>query len=637
MAQLFSVRRLAGYILVVIALYHVISSVQLPAMAGLFLPRQIQAAISLACALVAMLLIPSSDKAYDGRSKLEWGWAWVLTIASLVGLWIVIFQYDKVLMYSMMGSLDTYGVVVSLCLIVPMLEVLRRKTGPVLPILILALVALVLFQNYLPGILHGRGYGLDRLLYAAYVGGNGIFGLPLRVASEIIITFIVFGALISASGAGKWILDIAITMTGRQRGGPAKAAVVASAMFGSFSGSPSANAASTGVLTIPLMIRAGYQPKFAAAVEAVASTAGQILPPVMGAIAFVMADWTGHSYAEIVQAAAIPALLYILIVFASVHFQAHRHQIPIMDAASRRRLGDIFREGWFYVIPLIVLCVGLFWYELPAQMAAGISLPVIVAVSFMSRSREDWLTPARIADALVESIHAWKGIAVITAAVGIMVGAMDLSGVGIKISEFVIDISGGSLILTLLMIGIAALILGMGLDAIPAYVTLATLLAPALVNLGVDIVGAHLFVVYWGLASFYTPPLCIALFVTTSISKSNLWESGWEAVRLGLGAFLVPFAFVLEPALLLNGSLGDIALATATALVGAVLLSGGLRGFLVAPLGWLGRVLVGGAGILMIAPGLALPLVGAGIAVAVVLVQKFMPRFPLINLAYQDI
>lgn len=620
-----------GYaVCVAIALWHIAAAIQLPARMGYFLGSQIQLGISLACALVAVFLINPGRR----TGPIALGLAALLTALALASIGNMVFRFDTILMYAMMGSLDQTGVILALCLVVPLMEALRRKAGMILPLVILALVGVVVFQPYLPGILYGRGYSIERLLYSTYVGTYGIFGLPLRVAAEIIIVFIIFGALISASGAGRWFLDLALILSGRKVGGPAKAAVLASAFFGSFSGSPSANAASTGVLTIPLMKRVGYQPKFAGAVEAVASTSGQILPPVMGAIAFVMAEWTGNTYAQIVKIAAIPAILYILIIYASVHFQARRQQIPLLDRSTLPALRDTLRSGWYYFVPLAVLCGGLFYFNLPPQLSAAISLPVIILVSFLSPDRGNWLTPWRIADALVESVHNWKGIAVITGSVGIMIGAMVLSGVGIRISDFIIDLSGGNLVVLLIMIGVAALILGMGLDAIPAYITLATLLAPALISVGVSTVGAHFYVVYWGLASFFTPPLCIAVFVTSGIARSGVWETGWEAVRLGIGAFLVPIAFVLEPALLLDGTPAEIVLATLTALCGAVLLSAAMRGFALAPLTPAARVLLGLSGICLIAPGVVLPGIGLVTAAGIVIVQKAWPNLALVTAPY---
>jgi len=601
----------AGYwISVAIVVYHIAASVQLPSRLGLFLSTQVQSSISLASAVFVVFLVSFNG---ERQSRAGMVLSVLLAGAALVSLGVVIFDYPRILMYSLYGTLDPTGVILALCLVAPLLEALRRQIGWILPILILLLVSLVLFQAYLPGALHGRGYSFDRLMFSAYVGSQGIFGLPLKVAAEILIVFIVFGALIAASGAGRWFLDIALRLTGHRVGGPAKSAVVASALFGSISGSPSANAASTGVLTIPLMIRAGYKPKFAAATEAVSSTSGQILPPVMGAIAFVMAEWTGNTYTAIVQAATIPAILYIAIIYASVHFHARRENVVPADIPTQH-MWTLFKSGWFFLVPITVLCLGLFVLRFPAQLAAGVALPFVVLVSFFNKDRQMWLTPARIGACLVSSLASWRTLAIISGAVGIMVGAMQLSGVGIKVSDFVIDLSGGNLVVLLVLIGFAALIMGMGLDAIPSYITLATLLAPALMALGVSTVGAHLYVVYWGLASFFTPPLCIAVFITAGIAKSDVWETGWEAVRLGLGAFLVPFAFVLEPALLLDGSVPDIARAAVTALVGAICLSTGLRGFALARLTLFGRALMIVGGILMIGPGLLLPAAGFAIA-----------------------
>ncbi|MEX1057630.1 MAG: TRAP transporter fused permease subunit [Natronospirillum sp.] len=581
---------------------------------GIFFSNQIHVAIALAGALVCIYLIPGAEKVE--RSKLDWVVGFIMAAAALYALSFVVFSYDRILFFSMTGRLDQEGIIAGGLLVIALLESVRRKTGVILPLIIIALVSIVIFQNYMPGILYGRGYSIDRVLFSSMVGGHGIFGLPLQVAVETILSFVIVGTLISASGAGGWFLDLALTLTGRRRGGPAKAAVVASAMFGSISGSPSANAASTGMLTIPMMIKLGYQPKFAAGVEAVASPSGLILPPVMGAIAFVMAEWIGVSYSTIVVAAIIPAMLYIAIIYASVHFQAMRDDLQPVPDKDLPKLGSTLRRGWFFPVPLVALCLFLFAFGFPPGMSAVMSMPFAIAVSFLNPDRSCWLGPRKLAQALIDSVHTWKGIAAITAAVGIMVGALDLSGVGLNISSFLIELSGGNLLITLVMIGVAALVLGMGLDAIPAYVTLATILAPALVMLGVPEIGAHLYVIYWGLASFFTPPTCLAVFITCSISGSRIWETGWEAVKLGLGAFLIPIAFALEPALLMRGSLIEIVLSTGTALVGAGFLAAGVRGYSLYRLGWPARVLSIVGGVLMIYPDAVVSASGALLAIA---------------------
>jgi TRAP transporter 4TM/12TM fusion protein len=612
-----------GWVATAIVLYHVVIVGNLAAMAGFFMPDQMHGAISLACALtIIFFLVPAGgsghgvarEEAPSGPRRPTW-FDYLLIAFTWASLGYVVFFYQSVLDYSMFGFLDTKGLVLALLVCLPLVEAVRRTTGVTLPILVGVLVLATIFQNVLPGILYGRGYEVDRLLYAAYVGESGIFGLPLRVAANIIIIFVVFGALMEQSGAGRWFLRLALAATGRSYGGPAKAAVVASALFGSISGSPSANVATIGVFTIPLMKEVGYRPAFAGAVEAVASTGGQILPPVMGAIAFVMAEWIRVPYSTIAMAAAVPAALYFIVVFVSVHLQARRSGLAPMRREDLPKLGPAFREGWHYAIPIAALIYFLLIKAYPPGMAGVLTFPFVIGASFLSRDRNDWLLPRKLAAACVRAVRGWITIAAITAFVGIMIGAIELSGIGVKISTAILNLSGGNLIVTLLLVGLASFVLGMGLDSIPVYITLATLMAPALTELGVSQIAAHLYVIYWGLASFFTPPLCIAVFVSIAISGSKLWETGWQAVRLGVAVFIIPIAFVLDEGLLLHGSPGKIAWAIATAFIGACCLACGLQGFALGPLQPWRRLAIGLGGVLMIGPGVTPLLVGAVLAV----------------------
>lgn len=631
-----SYRGVVPLISAVFAIYALIVLAQLPNRIGIFLPGQIHGAISLMVAVTLTLLlhplVPSAVALADAKKSIaSWlgqGFDGLLIIALATGAGYVVFFYDNVLDYGMQGFLDTKGMVLALLLIVPVFEALRRVVGIVLPMIILAFLGMTLFQQYMPGLLNGQGYGLDRLLYSSYVGESGIFGLPLRVAVNIVIVFTILGALLQMSGAGQWFIDLSLALTGRSVGGPAKVAVLASAMFGSISGSPSSNSASTGVITIPMMKRAGYTPAFAAATEAVASTGGMILPPVMGAIAFVMAEWIGVSYREVVAAALIPALLYYLVLFVSVHLQAKKMGIRPLADSEVPALRTIFKAGWFYLLPIFALVYLMLLSGLPPELAGAYTLPFVIATSFFARNRSLWLTPKRLIEGLSEGVRLWVVVAVVTGAVGIMVGALELSGIGIKISAYIVDLSGGNLILTLVLVGFAALILGMGLDALPAYITLATILAPALTRLGVDPIAAHLFIVYWGLTSFFTPPTCLAVFVTSAIAGSKIWETGWEAVRLGISAFLIPFFFVLNDGLLLRGDLQHIVLAVGTAVIGSVLLACGIRGFALKHLNTIQRILLICAGLLFIAPGLIYPLAGFGFA-ALAFAMNLAPGTPV--------
>ncbi|MCZ6637353.1 MAG: TRAP transporter fused permease subunit [Alphaproteobacteria bacterium] len=607
----------------IIAVYHFLVVGQLPTWFGIFVPHEVHLAVSISSAMILVyLLLPAGgtkhgeDTEAGGRfRKVPW-YDWLLLASGLTGAGFVIFFHESILDYGEYGFLDTKGIILAGMLAVPVLEAVRRTTGWALPIIIVAFVLMTIFQKFLPGLLYGRGFPLDRLLYGTYVGNAGIFGLPLGIAANIVIVFLIFGALMDRAGASRWFMDIALALTGWSRGGPAKAAVVASAMFGSISGSPSGNSATTGIFTIPMMKKIGYTPAFAAAVEAVASTGGIILPPVMGAIAFIMAEWLEISYAAVVISAVVPAVLYFLIVFVSVHLQAHRDGIEALPREDLPKLWPSFVRGWYYLIPMAALVYFLVIKSLPPGMSGIYTCGFVVAVSFLSKNRDHWLTPANIIRAFDEGTRRWITVASITAAVGIMIGALELSGVGIKVSRFIVDLAGGDLTLTLLFVGIVSLIVGMGLDATPAYITLATLMAPALVRLGVPDIAAHLFVIYWGLASFYTPPTCIAVYVTSGIAGSKVWATGWEAVRLGIAAFLIPFAFVFNPGLLLKGSLVEIVMAVITALIGASLLAAGIRGYAIALLNIVQRLVLMVGGLLLIAPGFKLPLIGLGISAA---------------------
>ncbi len=582
--------RILVWLTSLIAIYHIVSVAQLPTWLGYFLPSNSHLAISIASALTLIfLLLPAGGKkhgedteAADSFRKVPW-YDWLLMASALISTGFVVFFHESILDYGEYGFLDTKGIILAMMLAIPVLEAVRRTTGWALLIIILTIVLATIFQKFLPGLLYGRGYPVDRLLYSSFIGDAGIFGLPLGIAANIVIVFLIFGALMHRAGASTWFMDMALSLTGWSRGGPAKAAVLASAMFGSISGSPSGNSATTGIFTIPMMKNIGI-------------------------------------------AAAVPALLYYLIVFVSVHLQARKDNIEALPKDDLPEFWSVFFKGWYYLIPMIALVLFLIIMALPPGIAGIYTCGVVVVVSFMSPNRENWLTPKALVRAFDEGVRRWITVASITAAVGIMIGALELSGVGIKVSRFIVDLAGGDLTLTLILVGIVSLIVGMGLDATPAYVTLATLMAPALVRLGVPEMAAHLYVIYWGLASFFTPPTCIAVFVTSGIANSKVWETGWEAVRLGIAAFLIPVAFVYNPALLMNGTLGQIALAVITAIVGATLLAGGIRGYFSGHLNPLQRIVLLAGGLMLIAPGIKLPLIGLAASATVLIPNIFSKR-----------
>ena len=593
-------QRLIEGIAVSAALYHLVVVSRLPTFFGFFIPTALHRAVSLLFALVLAYLM------YSIRGKRRLGISWfdaLLLSMGAAGLGFIILFYQQATDYEAYGFLDFKGMVLAFGLAISVLEALRRLVGWILPVLVILFLLAARYQSFLPGMLFGRGYSWDRLGYAIYVPGEGVFGVPLGVASTIVIVFLMFAGFLQRAGVGEWFSKLALSLAGWTRGGPAKTAVLASAFFGTISGSPSANAATTGAITIPLMKKAGYSPAFAGAVEASASVGGQILPPVMGAIAFVMADFLGIPYAQVAKAALIPAVLYFLIVFMGVDFEAAKRGLRAIPREELPPIWQTLKEGWFFLLPIALLIYLMLVKQYDPDMACIFSLPLLIAVSFISRDREHRLYPRAIYRALIDSVNSWVLLAVLTGAVGMLVAALGLSGLGIKFSRFLVDLSGGNLLAALVMIGLGSLILGMSMDSLPAYITVATLSAPALILMGVPDLAAHLFVVYWGLASHITPPVCITVYVTCGISGAGIWETGRDAVRLAIGKYVLPFSFALNPALLLRGSTDAIVIGVASAFAGAVSVSAGTIGYGLRPLGWFERGLLIIGGIALILPG----------------------------------
>lgn len=617
-----------GWLITVAAVYHIAIAGRFLSWFDIFIPSQMHRAISLGFALLLIFVMFRDRKASaeedhvisKASEKIPW-YDYGYIAAIIVSVGFVVTSQEEILNYSMYGFLDMKGIIMAILLSVPLLEAARRNAGWSFPVLVLFFVLITIFQKYLPGILNGQGYSLDRLLYSAFVGTTGIFGLPLGVAANIIFIFMIFGALLQSSGAGKWFIDLSLAITGRSRGGPAKAAVVGSALLGTISGSPSGNTATVGAFTIPMMMRVGYKAKIAAAIEACASTGGQILPPVMGAIAFVMAEWIGVPYHQVALAAAIPAILYFLVVFISVHLEAHKDGIVPIPREEIPEFFKIFKQGWFYIVPIAALIYFLMIAKYEPEMACIYSLPFLILSSYMNKDRTNWITITKLQESFQSAVKGWVGIAAITGSIGIMVGALELSGLGIKFSGFTLDIAGGSLIFTLALVGIASLIIGTALDSIPSYIILATLMAPALVEMGVPIIAAHLFVIYWGLASFLTPPVALSVFVACGISGSKVWETGWAAMKIGMAAYLVPFAFVLSPGLLLNGTLSEIVIATTTAVIGCAILTCAICGFCFTFMNVPQRLIAGIAGLLFVGPGIMPVALGTALACIALLWQ----------------
>lgn len=503
-------------------------------------------------------------------------------------------------------------------LIVLTLEATRRATGLALPITaIVFLVYGLSVGNQSVGIM------LDQL----YLTTEGIFGIPLYVSATYVMLFILFGAFVERSGAGQLFMDFALALAGHTSGGPAKVAVITSSLFGTVSGSAVANVMTTGTFTIPLMMRTGYRPAFSGAVEAVASTGGQLMPPIMGAAAFVMAEFLGVSYLTVAGFALLPAVLYYVAVFMAVHFEAKRIGLVGLPKADLPRLREVFVERGHLFLPLVVIVVVLL-SGYSAAFSALCGIGSVIPTTWLRASTRKTFTLRAIIEALEAGARNTLVVALACATAGIVIGIITLTGLGLAFTGVVLALSQNSLILALVLTMLAGILLGMGLPTTPAYIVQVALLVPALVKLGVQIEAAHLFVLYFAVLSAITPPVAMAVYAANGISRGTLMQTSWAAVKLGLTGYIIPFMFVFAPSLLLIGDFWEVALATVTATIGVVCLAGGLHSYFFFGIArWWERVLLIAAALVLIKPGLVTDLVGLAL-IGVTVASQLMVRVP---------
>jgi TRAP transporter 4TM/12TM fusion protein len=498
------------------------------------------------------------------------------------------------------------GVIAGAVAIVLSLEALRRATGRTLPVIAAVFIAYALWGDVLPGQLAARATDWQTLSAYLALDVNGVLGLPLAVAATIVLAFLLFGELLGASRGTRFFTDIAMLAMGRFRGGPAKMAVVGSALFGSVSGSAVANVVATGVITIPLIKRSGYPAHKAAAIEAVASTGGQLMPPVMGASAFLMAEFLQIPYSEVVLAALLPAILYYVALFIQADLDAAKMGIAPLarDALPPRRK---VLPGLYFVLPFVLLIVALFNFNQPPQLAAllGAVLLIPLALAFGYRGeRPAW---REFLAALPGAGYAVLDIILVCVAAGIVIGVLGISGLGYNLTAALVQIGEGSLILLLLLTAGVCIVLGMGLPTVGVYVLLAALVAPALVKVGISPIAAHLYVMYFGMMSMITPPVAIAAFAAAGLAGADPMRTGWSAVTFGWTAFVVPFLFVLSPQLLLQGAPWAVALAAATAMAGVWLVAIAITGYYLRALQPVPRLAFAVSGLLALIPAGAFP------------------------------
>jgi TRAP transporter 4TM/12TM fusion protein len=480
------------------------------------------------------------------------------------------------------------------------LEAVRRVAGWALMWIALACLLYAKFAWLFPGLLQARGSSWQRIAVYLYLDTNGILGVPLAVTATIVVAYIFFGQALYAVGGDRFLSDLAMILMGRYRGGAAKMAIVSSTLYGTVSGSAVANVVVDGAVTIPMMKRAGYPSHLAAAIEAVASNGGQIMPPVMGAAAFLMAEYLSIPYREVALAAAIPALLYYLALFTQVDLEAARMGLAGVPRAQVPRVAPVMRRGWVFLAPLAVLVWTLMAAGWEAAKAGMLAVGVTFAVGALQRAtRPGW----RGALAVLESTgRTMLDLVAITTLAGIVIGTFQLSGLTSKLPLLLTGAADGNLLVLLLLTAAVSILLGMSLPTTVVYVTLAVLVAPALAQMGVHPLAAHLFLFYFGMLSLITPPDCLATYAAAAIAKADFWRTGWTGMRLGIVAYVVPFVFVYHPALIGKGTWTEIAGSILTAAASVVLLSIGTVGFFARPLGWGRRLWTFVAAALLILP-----------------------------------
>jgi TRAP transporter 4TM/12TM fusion protein len=575
---------------------------------GLFTEQMLAAVLGLSLALT-FLMFPLSmketgeeaiaRKALTGEQVVAGPVDWMLAALALACCFYVAIRYPE-LIRELVGR-PWSGIIIASAIVLLVFEASRRVTGLALVLIVLALCAHALFGWMLPEMFASRYVSLSRLMVYLGVDTNALLGNTLQIAIVVVVPFIIMGQVLTRCGGSDFFAQLAGALMGQFRGGSAKIAVVGSAFFGMVSGSAVANVASVGTITIPLMKRSGFPGHTAGAIEAVGSTGGQLAPPVMGAAAFLMAEYLQVPYAEVMVAAIIPALLWYATLFIQVDLESAKLGILGTPRAELPSLGKVMREGGHFLIPFIVLVGGLLWLNWEPEYAALCGTAVLIALVLIVPHKGRRMTVREVAAAVVSSGGAVVDIIAITAIAGILIGAMNLTGVAFSLTQQLVSISGGSLPLLLLITGFAAFLLGLPLPTVGVYVILATLAAPALVQAGISAMQAHMFVLFSGMLGMVTPPVALAAFAAATIANADQWKTGWTATRMSWCCYLIPFLFAYTPALTMNADPLSILVSLSLTLLGILMGTIGVVGFFAAPVPAVYRVAYGIIALMLLA------------------------------------
>ncbi len=587
------------------------------------------------------LIFPASKK--SSRKRVAW-YDWIWFLLSLSGMTYLIYEYQDIVT-SRGGMANSVDVIFSIITVICVLEGSRRITGWILPILasIFLLYPFVSHLDFMPDRLLTRPYDMGDIFGQLFLKTEGLYSVAIGASVTFIFLFILFGAFLARSGMGQLFNDLALALAGDKKGGPAKVAVISSGFMGSINGSALSNVVSTGAFTIPLMKKVGYHKDFAGAVEASASVGGQILPPIMGASAFIMAETTGLPYSTIALAALLPAILYYLGVIAQVHFRAGRRDLKGMAKESLPQVKEVLKARGHMLLPIVFL-IYLLIQNVPVGYAAAYTIGFTVVISMLRK--ETRMGFKDILGALEDGARQSLAVMAACAVVGIIIGVVSLTSFGTVMTSSIVTLGAGSLLLTLILTMLASMVLGMGLPSIPAYIITATMAAPALAGFDVPILAAHMFVFYFGVFANITPPVCLAAFAGAGISGGDPMKTGYLSLKLALAGFIVPFMFIYNPAMLMIDPTGlavtakefplppvmDIVIAVVTSVVGVIGLSAALEGYFKGSMNSITRIILAIGALLLIYPGLITGVIGGVIILGIAVLNIKTSKTPVLPL-----
>ncbi len=569
---------------------------------------------------LCFVMYPFSKK--SNFKKVSW-WDWLLvalSISVVVYVWV-----DYLGVVERAGMPNTPDLVVATILTVLVLEAARRSAGWALPILSLIFIAYGLFGRSVPGVFGHRGYTWMQLSNHFFANTEGIYGTSVSVAASYIFLFILFGAVMGKSGMGAFFNDLAMALAGHTKGGPAKVAVISSGLLGSINGSAVANVVTTGAFTIPLMKKTGYSKDFAGAVEASSSVGGQLLPPVMGAAAFIMAEILSVPYSVIIIHAAIPALLYYLGIIVQVQLRAGKTNLVGLPKDRLPLVKDVMKDKGHLLIPIFLLLYLLLFSGTTVVFSAVITIVATIVVAALKKSTR--MSFKDIRDAFADGATQTVAVAIACACVGIIIGVTSKTGFGLTMANTIITLGGKSLVITLIFTMVTCMILGMGVPSIPAYIITATVAAPALAKLGIPVIAAHMFSFYYAMFANLTPPVALAAFAAAGVSGGDPMKTGFAAVKLAIAGFIVPFMFVYSPQLLLiNTSFLEGLRVTIGACLGVFMIGVAVEGYLFVRTNVVMRLIAACGALALIDSGIYSDMVGFGALVVLLSYQYFSSR-----------